>query len=48
MSTSQISADGPRNPLLAELSVAVGGFLLTLGLLQEYANLVSRRKRARQ
>jgi hypothetical protein len=36
-----------RSPLLAELSLAVGSFLLALGVLQEWANIVSKRKYGR-
>jgi hypothetical protein len=47
MATRNTYQEDPRSPLLAELSLAVGTFLLGLGLLQEWANIASRRKYGR-
>jgi hypothetical protein len=45
--TNNTRVDDPRSPLLAEASLAVGAVLLGLGLLQEWANVVNRRKYGR-
>jgi hypothetical protein len=37
----------PRNPVLTGLSLYMGGFLLALGLLQEWANIATRLKYGR-
>lgn len=44
MSTRGAYTEDPRSPLLAELSIVMGGFLLALGLLQEWANIASKLK----